>query len=70
MASVLASAQITMTTTKPRIASPGSSSTNFGKNGAHSVAGLQEWSPLYVAHSVRDLGQWLRTEVHSPLQPS
>ena len=38
--------------------------------GAHSVAGLQEWSPLYVAHSVRDLGQWLRTEVHSPLQPS
>ena len=57
-------------------ASAGPSARNAGCScvavsyGAHSVAGLQEWSPLYVAHSVRDLGQWLRTEVHSPLQPS
>ncbi|MEZ7827689.1 MAG: HAD-IA family hydrolase [Brachymonas denitrificans] len=34
--------------------------------GAHSVAGLQQWSPLYMAHSVRDLGRWLQNEVHAP----
>jgi hypothetical protein len=35
---VLASAQITITATKPRTASPGSSSTYFGKIGAQKVA--------------------------------
>ena len=36
--------------------------------GAHDVAGLQQWSPLYVAHSVRDLGQWLKHEVRASAQ--
>jgi hypothetical protein len=39
MASVLASAQITITATRPRTASPDSSSTYFGKTGAQNGGG-------------------------------
>ena len=38
IASVLAKAQITITATSPRTASPGSSNTYFGKMGAQKVA--------------------------------
>src|SRR5512133_1175733 len=40
MAMMLASAQMTITAAKPRTASPASSSTYFGKCGAHSVAAI------------------------------